>query len=209
MEDRKKYALVSIATFIAFATIFVLHYHVNETIGEEGVVVGTGFEYSGYRYLAKVNVSGSCLFYLPLPSSRNGILKPHPEMVEVPEGWVWSLKENMLALNVTGSGTFVAYYEVPHFNETVDVENPKFLLKPSRVYSSCPAKVHVELVGERHWKEYRKMLIWTKEILMCGCYRNWMDVEGKGWIDAESKVTAGVECRITKCLMCFYCGEGS
>jgi hypothetical protein len=152
----------------------------------------------------------NCTVYLPIPAKDGVIMEINPDAMEIPENWEWSIADTeygkMLRLNADGNGTFKAYL----FDEIVNTSNPTFLLSPrfgasgTKVYSACPAKLHVEVVGERHWREYRKLFVWEKEVLKCECYKNWIDAEGMGWMDAEMKISSG-KCRVLGCLMCYCC----
>ncbi|WP_290623800.1 hypothetical protein [Archaeoglobus sp. UBA231] len=213
MSKRKVYALTSILSALAFAAVFVTHYYISETISNEGTIEGVKIQFSGFRYLISVEIldrNENCTVYLPIPAKDGAIMEINPDAMEVPENWEWSVADTeygkMLRLNADGNGTFKAYL----FDEIVNTSNPTFLLSPrfgtsgTKVYSACLAKLQVEIVGERHWKEYRKLLWWTKEVLKCECYKNWIDAEGEGWMDAEVKISSGW-CRVSGCLMSFYC----
>ncbi len=214
MVERKFYALISILSLVVFAAIFLIHYYAY--VGT-GTIEGIKMELSVYRYLVEVHANDSCTFYLPVPSKDSKVMELNPALMSAPENWSWSIVNTrygkMLELNVTGSGTFEAHL---YPDEPVNTKHPEYLLEPrynlstsrytTNVYGNCSANVHVEIVGENHWYEYRKFYLWSKKAVRCECYKDWVDasIERAGWLEVEGRLETEKECH-GECLMCVWC----
>ncbi|WP_202320672.1 hypothetical protein [Archaeoglobus neptunius] len=195
MSSRRKYAVMSVLSALAFATIFAVSYYASEA--DELISARAIFKV----YVYKVEVGEkNCTLYVPIPA-RDGRVLEFADVVNAPKNW--SIVDTKYGRMLKIEGDFEAY---ALSEKPINLSNA-FLLRPrfgggsaytTYIYSTCNTSIKIRLVGYNEWWEERG--IWKKKVKWWECYQDVVDVEVvAGWTVVEGELVAK-KCYSAKCI---------